>query len=206
MSHTGPPGARQYSTEELETIVDEAHRAGLRVAAHCHGDEAGRVAIEAGIDCLEHGSLLSDETLDLMVERGTFLVATTYLADGMDTSHAAPELQAKAAIVFPQARATISKAIARGVKVACGTDAPAIPHGRNAKELIALVDRGMTPLQAIRAATTVAADLIDVDDRGRLEAGLLADIIAVPGDVLGDITVTEDVRFVMKGGTIYHQP
>jgi imidazolonepropionase-like amidohydrolase len=206
MSHTGPPGARQYSTEELETIVDEAHRAGLRVAAHCHGDEAGRVAIEAGIDCLEHGSLLSDETLDLMVERGTFLVATTYLADGMDVSHAAPELQAKAAIVFPQARATISKAIEKGVKVACGTDAPAIPHGRNAKELIALVDRGMTPLQAIRAATTVAADLIDVDDRGRLEAGLLADIIAVPGNVLDDITVTEDVRFVMKGGTIYHRP
>ncbi len=205
MSHTGPPGARQYSTEELETIVDEAHRAGLRVAAHCHGDEAGRVAIEAGIDCLEHGSLLSEETLDLMVERGTFLVATTYLADGMDTSHAAPELQAKAAIVFPQARATISNAIERGVKVACGTDAPAIPHGRNAKELIALVDRGMTPLGAIRAATTVAADLIDVDDRGRLRAGLLADIIAVPGDVLSDITVTEQVRFVMKGGQVYRQ-
>ncbi len=205
MSHTGPPGARQYSTEELETIVDEAHRAGLRVAAHCHGDEAGRVAIEAGVDCLEHGSLLSDETIDLMVERGTFLVATTYLADGMDTSHAAPELQAKAAVVFPQARATISKAIERGVKVACGTDAPAIPHGRNAKELIALVDRGMTPLQAIRAATTVAADLIDVEDRGRLAAGLLADIIAVPGHVLADITVTEDVRFVMKGGKVYRQ-
>ena len=140
-----------------------------------------------------------------MVERGTFLVATTYLADGMDTSHAAPELQAKAAEVFPRARATITEAIERGVKVACGTDAPAIPHGRNAKELIALVDRGMTPLAAIRAATTVAAELIDVDDRGRLAAGLLADIIAVPGDVLSDITVTEDVRFVMKGGQVYRQ-
>ncbi len=203
MSHTGPPGARQYSTEELEAIVDEAHRAGLRVAAHCHGDEAARVAVEVGIDCLEHGSLLSDETLDLLVERGTFLVATTYLADGMDTSHAAPELQAKAAEVFPRARQTISHAIERGVKVACGTDAPAIPHGRNAKELIALVDRGMTPLGAIRAATTVAADLIDVDDRGRLAAGLLADVIAVPGDILSDITVTEDVRFVMKGGKVH---
>ncbi len=132
-------------------------------------------------------------------------MATTYLADGMDVSHAAPELQAKAAEVFPRARATITKAIERGVKVACGTDAPAIPHGRNAKELIALVDRGMTPLQAIRAATTVAAELIDVDDRGRLQAGLLADIIAVPGDILSDITVTEDVRFVMKGGQVYRQ-
>jgi imidazolonepropionase-like amidohydrolase len=130
-------------------------------------------------------------------------VATTYLADGMDVSHAAPELQAKAAEVFPRARETISKAIQRGARVACGTDAPAIPHGRNAKELLALVDRGMTPLQAIRAATTVSAELIDADDRGRLEAGQFADVIAVPGDPLADIGVTEDVRFVMKGGQVY---
>ena len=121
----------------------------------------------------------------------------------MDVSRAAPERQAKAAEVSPRARATISKAIERGVRVACGTDAPAIPHGRNAKELLALVDRGMTPLQAIRAATTVSAEVIDADDRGRLEAGLLADIIAVPGDPLTDIAVTEDVRFVMKGGRVY---
>jgi imidazolonepropionase-like amidohydrolase len=90
-----------------------------------------------------------------------------------------------------------------GVRVACGTDAPAIPHGRNAKELIALVDRGMSPLQAIRAATTVSAELISVEDRARLEPGLLADIVGVPGDPLADITVTEQVRFVMKGGQVY---
>jgi imidazolonepropionase-like amidohydrolase len=205
MSHTGPAGAQQYSDEELRTIVDEAHRAGLRVAAHAHGDDGIRAAIEAGIDCIEHGSLASEDTLRLMVERGTFLVATTYLADGMDVSRAAPELQAKAAEVFPRAKATISRAIELGVKVACGTDAPAIPHGRNAKELIALVDRGMTPVGAIRAATTVAADLIDVDDRGRLEAGLLADVIGVPGDVTADITLTEQVRFVMKGGEVFRR-
>jgi imidazolonepropionase-like amidohydrolase len=146
---------------------------------------------------------MSDGTLDLMIERGMFLVAITYLADGMDVSHAAPELQAKAAEVFPRARQTISKAIERWARVACGTDAPAIPHGRNARELLALVDRDMTPLQAIRAATTVSAALIDVDDRGRLEAGLLADVIVVPGDPLADIGVTEDVRFVMKGGQVY---
>ncbi|MFD3926950.1 amidohydrolase family protein [Streptomyces sp. NPDC058614] len=203
MSHTGPAGAQQYSDEELRAIVDEAHRAGLKVAAHCMGEQALRAALDAGIDCIEHGFLASDEAIELMVERGTFLVATTYLTEGMDVSKAAPELQAKAAEVFPRARATISTAIQRGVRIACGTDAPAIPHGRNAKELLALVDRGMTPLAAIRAATTVAAELVDADDRGRLEAGLLADIIAVPGNPLTDIGVTEDVRFVMKGGQVY---
>jgi imidazolonepropionase-like amidohydrolase len=203
MSHTGPAGAQQYSGDELAAIADEAHRAGLKAAAHAHGDAGIRAAILAGIDCIEHGSLMEDATIDLMVERGTFLVATTYLADGMDVSNAAPQLQAKAAEVFPRARATISKAIAKGVKIACGTDAPAIPHGRNAKELVALVARGMRPIDALRAATTVAADLIDVDDRGRIEAGLFADIVGVPGDPLAEIGVTEQVRFVMKGGEVY---
>jgi imidazolonepropionase-like amidohydrolase len=203
MSHTGPAGAQQYSSEELAAIADEAHRAGLKVAAHAHGDDGIRAAVEAGIDCIEHGSLMSDETMQLLIDRGTFLVPTTYLADGMDVSRAAPELQAKAAEVFPRAKATISKAIERGVKIACGTDAPAIPHGRNAKELIALVDRGMTPLQAIRSATTMAAELIAVEDRGRLAPGLLADVIAVEGDPLADITATERVRFVMKGGATF---
>lgn len=203
MSHTGPAGAQQYSDEELAAIADEAHRAGLKVAAHAHGDDGIRACIRAGIDCIEHGSLATDETIASMVEHGTFLVPTTYLADAMDVSHAAPALQAKAAEVFPRAKQTISKAIAAGVKIACGTDAPAIPHGRNAHELAALVDRGMTPLQALRAATLTSADLIDVDDRGRLEAGLLADVIAVPGDPLTDITVTQQVCFVMKGGKVY---
>ena len=202
MSHTGPAGAQQYSDEELAAIVDEAHRAGLKVAAHAHGNDGIRAAVEAGIDCIEHGSLMTDETLELLVRRGTFLVATTFLADGMDVSRADPELQAKAAEVFPRARETIKKAIERGARVACGTDAPAIPHGRNAKELLALVDRGMTPLQAIRAATTVSAELIDADDRGRLEPGLLADVVGVPGDPLADIGVTEQVQFVMKGGLV----
>ena len=203
MSHTGPAGAQQYSTDEMAAIADEAHRAGLKVATHAHGDAAIRSAIEVGIDCIEHGSLMSDETLDLMVERGTFLVPTTYLADGMDVSHAPPELQAKAAEVFPRAKATISRAIERGARIATGSDAPAIPHGRNAKELIALVERGMTPVEAIRAATVVAAELIDADDRGRLEPGLLADVIAVSGDPTTDITATEQVTFVMKGGDVF---
>ena len=203
MSHTGPAGAQQYSTDELAAVVDEAHRAGLRVAAHAHGDAGIRNAIDVGIDCIEHGSLMSDDTMQLMIDRGTFLVPTTYLADGMDVSRAPAELQAKAAEVFPQAKRTVSAAIERGVRIACGTDAPAIPHGRNAKELMALVDRGMTPIQALRAATTVAAELIDVTDRGRLLPGQLADVIAVEGDPLSDIGATERVRFVMKGGAVF---
>jgi imidazolonepropionase-like amidohydrolase len=203
MSHSGLAGAQQYSDEELEAIVDEAHRAGLKVAAHAHGDAGIRACIRAGVDCIEHGSLASDDTIQLMVEHGTFLVPTSYLSEGLDISRAAPELQAKAAEVFPKARAMLGKAIAAGVKIACGTDAPAIPHGENAKELWAMVDRGMTPMEALRAATTKSAELIDVDDRGRIAEGLLADLVAVPGDPSTDITVTQDVRFVMKGGQVY---
>ena len=203
MSHSGPPGAQQYSDEELAAIVDEAHRAGIRVAAHAHGDDAIRACIRAGVDCIEHGSLASDDTIQMMIDHGTFLVATSYLSEGLDVSKADPEKQAKAAELFPRARETLRKAIERGVKIACGTDAPAIPHGDNAKELWALVDRGMTPMQALQAATITSAALINVDDRGRLEAGLLADIIAVPGDPSKDITVTQDVRFVMEDGEIY---
>jgi len=203
MSHSGLAGAQQYSDEELAAIVDEAHRAGIKVAAHAHGDAGIRACIRAGVDCIEHGSLASDETIQEMVEHGTFLVPTSYLSEGLDVSRAAPELQAKAAEVFPRARAMLGKAIAAGVKIACGTDAPAIPHGENARELWAMVDRGMTPMQALQAATVASADLIDADDRGRLAPGLLADIVGVPGDPVHDITATQDVRFVMKGGRVY---
>jgi imidazolonepropionase-like amidohydrolase len=206
MSHSGIAGAQQYSDEELAAIADEAHRRGLKVAAHAHGDDGIRACIRAGIDCIEHGSLASDETIQAMVEHGTFLVPTSYLSEGLDMSRAAPELQAKAAEVFPKARAMLGKAIAAGVKIACGTDAPAIPHGTNAKELWAMVDRGMSPMEALRAATVRSAELIDVDDRGRIAEGLLADLVAVPGDPSDDITVTQDVRFVMKGGQVYKGP
>ncbi|MBO0854940.1 MAG: amidohydrolase family protein [Nocardia sp.] len=205
MSHGTIAGAQQYSDEELAAIVDEAHRAGIRTAAHAHGDAGIRACVKAGVDCIEHGSLASDDTLQMMLDAGTFLVPTSYLSEGLDVSKAAPALQKKAAEVFPKARETLRKAIKMGVKIACGTDAPAVPHGDNAKELWALVDRGMTPAQALKAATVTSAELIDVDDRGKLAPGLLADIIAVPGDPTADITTLQDVRFVMKDGRIVKQ-
>ncbi|WP_280399852.1 metal-dependent hydrolase family protein [Nocardia carnea] len=203
MSHSTAPGTQQYSDEELAAIVDEAHRAGIKVAAHAHGDAGIRACIRAGVDCIEHGSLASDDTVQMMVDHGTFLVPTSYLSEGLDTSKAPPALQRKAAEVFPKARRMLGKAIEAGVKIACGTDAPAVPHGQNAKELWALVDRGMTPVQAIRAATVTSAELIDAGDRGRLAPGLLADIIAVPGDPTRDISALEHVRFVMKDGVVH---
>ncbi|MGW5071773.1 amidohydrolase family protein [Rhodococcus sp. NPDC004095] len=203
MSHTGTPGAQHYSDEELRAIVDEAHRRGLRVASHTHGADAVRAAIAAGIDCIEHGFLLDDDAIEKMVEAGAFLVPTTRLADAMDVSHAPKELQEKAALMFPRARTSVKKAYDAGVKIAVGTDAPAIPHGKNADELVALVERGMPPLAVLRAATVVAAELINAPDRGRLAEGLLADVIGVPGDPLQDITVTQSVQFVMKGGKVY---
>lgn len=203
MSLTGEPGAQHYSDDELRAIVDEAHRRGLRVAAHTHGAEAVKHAVAAGIDCIEHGFLIDDDAIAMLVEHDTFLVTTRRLAEGMDVSKAPKELQEKAAEMFPKARTSIKAAYEAGVKIAVGTDAPAIPHGRNADELVTLVDWGMSPADVLRAATITAAELINITDRGRLAAGQLADVIAVPGDPLQDITVTQNVSFVMKGGRVY---
>jgi imidazolonepropionase-like amidohydrolase len=203
MTPTGPPGAQQYSTEELAAIADEAHRRGLRVATHCHGDEAVNSAIDAGIDCIEHGMMISDATFQRMVDTGTFLVSTCALTENWDISNQPKALQAKAADVFPKAKESLSKAIAAGVKIATGSDAPAIFHGRNAEELVVLVQRGMTPLQALRAATVVAADLLAATDLGRIAPGMLADIVGVPGDPTADITLVQQVRFVMKDGKVF---
>jgi imidazolonepropionase-like amidohydrolase len=206
ISATGPAGAQQYSAEELAAIADEAHRRGLRVATHCHGDTAVNAAIDAGIDCIEHGFMITDDTIQRLVDTGTFLVSTTALTENWDVSRHPPELQAKAAEVFPKAKESLSKAIEAGVKIANGSDAPAVWHGRNAEELVVLVQRGMTPLQAIRAATTISAELIDAPDLGRLAPDMKADVIGVEGDPLDDITATQRVAFVMKGGRVHKRP
>jgi imidazolonepropionase-like amidohydrolase len=193
-------GAQQLTAEELRAVVDEARRHGLKVAAHAHGAEGIRAAIEAGVASIEHGSVLDDAALDAMVAHGTYLVPTAYLRSAIDLDNLPPLLRRKAESLFPLAEDSLRKAIARGVKIAYGTDAAVYPHGDNAKEFAVLVQAGMKPIDAIRSATLAAADLIGVDDRASLEPGRLADMIAVPGDPLADVTVLERVRWVMHGG------
>jgi imidazolonepropionase-like amidohydrolase len=205
LSFEGPVGAQQFSEIEMRAVVEEASRHGLKVFAHAHGSEGILAAVKAGVASIEHGSMLTDEIIREMKKRGTFFVPTTYLADAIKLENLPPPIRRKAEYVLPLARDSVRKAIAAGVRIAFGTDAAVIPHGENAKEFGALVDRGMSPLEAIRSATVHAAELLGVEDRGRLAPGLRADIVAVPGNPLEDIRVTERVSFVMKQGVVYKQ-
>ncbi len=206
LSFEGSVGAQQFTLEEMRTIVEEAARHGMKVAAHAHGTEGINAAILAGVASIDHGSILSDESIRLMKEHGTYLVPTTYLADAIDLDALPPPIRAKAESVLPMAKASLSRAIREGVKIAFGTDAAVYPHGENGREFTALVARGMTPIDAIRTATVNAADLLGVTDRGRIAPGLLADLVAVRGNPLQDIRVLEDVAFVMKGGVVAKRP
>ena len=202
LSMEGPVGAQQYTLEELEAMVEEAARHGIKVAAHAHGADGILAAVQAGVASIEHGSVLTDEIMDLMIEKGTYLVPTTYLVDRISLDVLPPLVRRKAEEILPVARASTRRAVERGVLVAFGTDAGVFPHGENAGEFQVYVDMGMTELEALRTATVHAADLLDTPDRGRLADGMLADVIAVPGNPLDDIGVTRDVRFVMLGGQV----
>lgn len=206
LSHEESVGAQQLGDEELAAIVAEAHRHGVKVAAHAHGLEGIRAAVLAGVDSIEHGSLIDADTVALMKERGTWLVPTTYLAGAIDLDNLPPLLRRKAEWVLPRARDNQAAAIAAGVRIAYGTDAAVYPHGDNAREFAVLVGLGMSPLEAIRSATLHDAELLDVPDRGVLEAGKRADVVAVPGDPLADVSVLERVDFVMQQGRIVRQP
>lgn len=206
LSFEGPVGAQQFSSEEMEAIVQEAARHDVRVAAHAHGKAGILAATLAGVASIEHGSELTDEIFRAMKEHGTYLVPTTYLADAIDFESLPPGPKEKALYMLPIAKESLRKAIRAKVPIAFGTDAGVFPHGDNAKEFAVLVERGMTAVEAIRSATLNAADLLDVDDRGDLKKGLLADLIAVPGNPLERIEVLEDVHFVMKGGRVFKQP
>jgi imidazolonepropionase-like amidohydrolase len=210
LSKGDDPRASQYTLEEMKAIVADAHRLGRKVAAHAHGAQGIAWAAEAGVDSIEHGSYIDDNAIKIMKEHGTYLVPTQYLADWMRDNAARIGLPAmyaeKMKTTTAVSRENVKKAIAAGVKIAFGTDAAVYPHGLNAHEFAVYVQMGMTPLQAIQSATVNAADLLGWAKIGSIEEGNFADIIAVNGDPVKDVTVLENPVFVMKGGTVYKQP
>lgn len=203
LSWEASAGAQQLTDEEIRVAVAEAHRHGLKVAAHAHGREGILAAVEAGVDSIEHGSMLDDAVVEAMLAHGTYLVPTAYLADAIDYDSLPERMRGKARLIVPLARASLRRAVTAGVRIAFGTDAGVFRHGDNARELAVYVRVGMSPAEALRTATVHAADLLGVDDRGRIEPGLLADLIAMPGNPLENIEAVQDVRFVMKGGGVY---
>jgi imidazolonepropionase-like amidohydrolase len=201
------PARAQYSPEELKAIVETAHGLGRKVAAHAHASVGIKNAILAGVDSIEHGSYMTDEDLQLMKEHGTYLVPTVYLEgwvlENLQTLGWTPNTMEKAKLVIPIARTNLSHALKSGVKVALGTDAGVYPHGLNGREFEMMVEMGLTPLQAIQAGTVNAADLLGWAEKvGTIEPGKWADIVAVDGDPLRDVTALEHVKFVMKGGKV----
>jgi len=195
----------QLTPAEMAALVDESHRLRKKVAVHCHGDQAAREAIEAGVDSIEHGSFMKPETLTRMKNKGTFLtptlMATEWIMSKIDNYP--PALQAKAKAAGAARTEMFRNAVKMGVKISFGTDAAVFPHGQNAKEFKLMVDLGMTPIDALKSATANDAELLGLAQKvGTLEKGKLADIVAVPGDPTADITVTERVSFVMKEGKI----
>ena len=195
----------QLTPAEMAALVDETHRLRKKVAVHCHGDQAAKEAIEAGVDSIEHGSFMKPETLTLMKNKGTYLtptlMATEWIMGKIDNYP--PALQAKAKAAGAARSDMFRNAVKMGVKISFGTDAAVFPHGQNAKEFKLMVDLGMQPIDALKAATGNAADLFGIAQKtGTLEKGKLADVIVMPGDPTADITATERVSFVMKEGKI----
>ena len=207
LSKGDDPQASQYTLEEMKAIVADAHRLGRKVAAHAHGAQGIRWASEAGVDSVEHASYIDDAAIAEMKINGTYLVPTLYLGDwfleNAEKNHVPDFLLVKAKAVMPAARKNVAHAFASGVKVAFGTDAAVYPHGLNAHEFAVMVKLGLGPLQAIQAATVNDADLLGWSDKvGTIEPGKWADIIAVDGDPVKDVTTLEHVKFVMKGGEV----
>lgn len=204
LSPTDEVDAPQLTQAEMDAMVAAAHDLHRKTAAHAHGPEGAKRAIRAGIDSIEHGTFLDDEALRMMRERGTYLVPTLSVRSGIAESKFPPLVRQKADLAVRSQDAMVRRALAMGVKIALGTDAAVYPHGNNALEFVLLNADGMTPAQVLRAGTSVNANLLGLQEKiGTLEAGKLADIVAVPGNPLDDIKVTQSVMFVMKEGTIY---
>jgi imidazolonepropionase-like amidohydrolase len=202
----------QFRMDELEAVIETAADYGMHVAAHTHGAEGMRRAVEAGIDSIEHGTYMTDEIMALMIEKGTWYVPTIsagkFVAEKADVEGYFPPVVAKKARrIGPIIQETFSRAHAAGVPVAFGTDCGVCPHGTNAKEFGYMVEAGMSPADALRAATVNAAKLLRREDElGRLRPGYAADLVAVDGNPLDDVTILEDVRFVMRDGQVFVEP
>jgi imidazolonepropionase-like amidohydrolase len=208
LSLTDAVDTPQLTQEELNAIVDEAHALRKKTAAHAHGAEGAKRAIRAGIDSIEHGTFMDDEALDMMKARGTVFIPTLMATQGgrekLSKGTYPPAVEAKMRAAIEAINGTMKRAIAKGVKIGMGTDAAVYPHGRNTEEFHMLVDLGMPPIDALRAGTSVDAELLGIQDRlGTLESGKLADVVAIPGDPIQNIRQIEKIIFVMKEGIIY---
>ncbi|MDP9004768.1 MAG: amidohydrolase family protein [Verrucomicrobiota bacterium] len=205
LSLTDEVDTPQFTAAEMAALVEETHRLRKKIAVHCHGDQAAKEAIEAGVDSIEHGSFLKPETLTLMKNKGTYLVPTLMASEWIMSKIEAypPALQAKARAATAARSEMFRNAVKIGVKIGLGTDAAVFPHGQNAKEFKLMVDLGLPPIEALRSATSNDAELLGIAQKvGTLEKGKLADIVAMPGNPTADITATERVSFVMKEGKI----
>jgi imidazolonepropionase-like amidohydrolase len=206
LSLSDPVDNPQLTQEEMNAIVSEAHSWGRKVAAHCHGDRAAKMAIAAGIDSVEHGTFLKDDTLLEMKKKHVYLVATLFAGAwvGEHLDKFPPAIQVKARAAAAQAQLMFQHAARIGVPLALGTDAGVEPHGLNAREFSLMVKNGLSPAQALMAGTANGADLLGVADQvGTLATGKSADIVAVPGNPLTDMTATEHPLLVMKEGRVY---
>jgi imidazolonepropionase-like amidohydrolase len=209
LSLTDDVDTPQLTQEELNAIVDEAHALRRKTAAHAHGNEGAKRAILAGIDSIEHGSFMQDDTLDLMKQRGTYLVPTLIAGESLGEKidkgmYLPPAIIAKTRAALASRSQMFQHALAKGVKIGFGTDAAVYQHGRNAEEFHLMVDLGMKPIDALRSAALADAELLSLQDKiGTLDVGKLADVIAVPGNPTENIRQTEKTFFVMKEGVIY---
>jgi imidazolonepropionase-like amidohydrolase len=208
MSKGDNPLLEQYSPEEMQAIVAESHRLGRKVATHAHSAISIKDAVRAGVDSVEHGIFIDEEAIQLMKQHGTYLSATTFplfwYEKNEESLHLPQWVVDKVAIILPAAKANVARAYREGVKVALGTDAGVYPHGLNGGEFWSMVQLGLTPVQSLQAGTVNAADLLGWTDKvGSIEPGKFADIVAVNGDPLADITLLQHVDFVMKGGVVY---
>ena len=208
LSLTDEVDTPQLTPAEMAALVDESHRLRKKVAVHCHGDQVAREAIEAGVDSIEHGSIMKPDTLTMMKKKGIFLTPTLMASEWIMSKidNYPPALQAKAKAAMAARSEMFRNAVKMGVRISFGTDAAVFPHGQNAKEFKLMVDLGMSPIDALKSATASDAELLGIAQKvGTLEKGKLADVIAVPGDPTVDVTATERVSFVMKEGKVIRQ-